>query len=178
MRIDRFVTPTYAGRFNISDEVIEKYKKWVEFEKELNPPGASESTTMNGWQYVFGPNDQEPDWLKLLKPNINAIREEIGCVRAKTLWVVEYNAGGYQDPHFHNIGIANVMTVIMNLDGTGDLILQDPRQIAMAQGLGFADVITLEPGDWVALPAYVIHNSRPAPSNRSILVLDLYVEQI
>ncbi len=178
MRVDRFVTPTYAGNFKVTPEIIEKYKAWAAFERELNPEGASESTTMNGWQYVFGPADQDPDWLKLLKPSIAEIREEIKCVRAKTLWVVEYKPGGYQDPHFHNIGIANVMTVIMNLEGTGDLILQDPRQIAMAQGLGFADVITLEPGDWIAMPAYLIHNSRPCPANRTILVLDLYVESI
>ena len=176
MKIERFVTPTWVGHFDLKESTVKDYLDWVKFEKELDPTGAQESTTRNGWQFMFGQWAVEPNWLKAIKPVINSIREEVKCVRVKTVWVVDYEKGGYQDPHFHNIGIANVMTIIINLTGEGDVILQNPNPIAMAQGLGFAEIVHLTPGDWLAFPAYVIHNSRPADMPRGILVMDVFVE--
>lgn len=175
MRVDRFVTTTYAGHFDLDPKVMQEFRKWADFEKMLDPNGASESTTQNGWQYIFGRNPIEPKWYDYIKPALNEIKDEVGCVRVKTIWTVDYEPGGYQDPHFHNVGVANIMSILINLDGEGDVLLQDPRTIAMAQGLGFADIIHLTPGDWIAFPAYIIHNSRPAKMPRSILVLDVYV---
>lgn len=177
MKIDRFTTPTWSGTFKISDSIIKEYNKWVLFEKTLDEKGAEYSTTQNGWQYIFKQTDKEPFWLEQLKPEINKIREEIGCIRVKTIWTVEYNSGGYQDPHFHNIGIATVLTVVINLSGNGELLLHDPRPIAQAQGWGFADIVTLNPGDWIAFPSYITHNSRPSSNKRNILVLDVYAEE-
>ncbi len=175
MKVDRFVTTTYAGHFDLDPSIIKEFKEWAEFERTLDPDGAKESTTQNGWQYVFGQHTQEPKWANKLKPILNSIKEEIGCVRIKTIWAIQYDEGGYQDPHIHNSGLARMMSFILNLDGEGEVILQDPRQIAVAQGLGFADIVKLTPGDWLAFPGYIIHNSRPAAMPRSILVMDVYV---
>ncbi len=175
MRVDRFITTTYAGHVDIDPSIIKEYKEWISFEKELDPDGASESTTQNGWQYVFGQHNVEPAWYKKLNSVLNEIKEEIGCIRIRTIWSVEYDQGGYQDPHIHNAGLANIMSFILNLDGEGEVILQDPRHIAVAQGQGFADIIKLTPGDWLAFPGYIVHSSRPAKMSRSILVMDMYV---
>lgn len=178
MKVDRFVTSTWTGHFDIPQGTMELYNQWAEFEKELDPSGAAQSTTQQGWQYVFNQTDKEPDWLLQLKPFINDIRSEVGCLRAKTIWTVDYNPGGYQDPHFHNIGVASILTIVINLEGTGELILQDPRPVATAQGTSFADIVRLTPGDWIAIPAYVVHNSRPALERRRVLVLDVFVASI
>jgi hypothetical protein len=175
MKTDLFVTSTYSGNIAISDRVINMYKNWVKFEKELDSKGDLESTTQNGWQYVFKPGDTEPDWLTALAPALNEIKQEVGFVKAKTMWVVDYNSNGYQDPHFHSVGVIKVATVILNILGEGELVIQDPRQLAMGQGYGFAHEVKLGPGDWFAMPAYVIHNSRPCVNPRSILVMDFYV---
>lgn len=177
MKIDRFVTPTWSGNFKIADEIIKEYQDWTEFEKLLDAKGAEYSTTQKGWQYIFKQTDKEPPWLEKLKPEINKIREEVGCIRVKTIWVVDYEPGGYQDPHFHNVGISTVFTIVINLDGKGELLLHDPRPIAQAQGWGFADTVTLGRGDWIAFPSFITHNSRPSNDKRSILVLDIYVEE-
>ena len=176
MKKDRFVTPTWTGHFDISPETLRRFHNWLSFEKDLDPSGALESTTQNGWQYMFGQWDSEPDWLKDIGHEIEKIKKEINFVRAKSSWVVSYNPGGYQDPHFHNIGIAQAATILINLEGTGEVVLQDPRQLAMAQGLGFAEIVTLHPGDWLVMPAYLIHNSRPCLTARNILVMDVYVD--
>jgi len=176
MRVDRFITTTWSGHFDVPANTMKLYNKWVNFEKELNPLGATESTTNQGWQYIFSQTDKEPDWLLTLKPFISDIRNEVGSLRAKTVWTVDYEPGGYQDPHFHNIGTASILSIIINLEGEGDVILQDPRPVATAQGVKFADIIRLLPGDWVAFPAFIVHNSRPSLLRRRILVLDVFVE--
>jgi hypothetical protein len=176
MKTDMFVTPTYSGNIKWSDKTIAMFKNWVKFEKELNPEGDKESTTQGGWQYVFKPGDIEPDWLREITPSLNTIKEEIGFDKIKTMWVVDYNAGGYQDPHFHSVGVIKVSTIIFNILGNGELVVQDPRQLAMGQGYGFAYEHKFSPGDWLSMPAYLIHNSRPSPGPRSILVIDCFVK--
>lgn len=176
MKADLFPTPVYSGHIDIPESIISMYKDWVKFEKELNPAGAQESTTQDGWQYIFSFNESEPKWLQALAPMLNSIKEEVDCARTKTMWVVDYNKGGYQDPHFHSVGVVKVSTIIMNLLGEGELVIQDPRQLAMGQGYGFAHEHRFGPGDWLCMPAYLIHNSRPANTPRSIIVLDIYVK--
>lgn len=162
MRSDLFPTTVYYGHIDISEKIIKEYKEWAKFEKELAPSGADQTTTQRGWQYIFAHGETEPDWLKSIAPQLNEIKQEVGFVRAKTMWVVDYQDGGYQDPHFHSVGIVKVATVILNILGKGELVIQDPRQLAMGQGYGFASEVVLNPGDWYAMPAYLIHNSRPA----------------
>ena len=176
MKTDMFVTPTYSGNIHWSDKAVAMFKNWVKFEKELNPSGDLESTTQNGWQYVFKPGDHEPDWLKIMASSINAVKEECGFDKIKTMWVVDYDSGGYQDPHFHTVGAIKVSTTIFNILGDGELVIQDPRQLAMGQGYGFAYEHKFAPGDWLSMPAYLIHNSRPSTGPRSILVMDFFVK--
>lgn len=176
MKADIFPTHVYTGHLDIPEKVISMYKSWRDFERELDPNGAQQSTTQNGWQYTFAFGENEPEWLQALSPAINQIKEEVEFVRTKTMWVVDYNKGGYQDPHFHSVGIVKVSTIIINLIGNGELVIQDPRQLAMGQGYGFAYEHKFKPGDWLAMPAYLIHNSRPCLDPRSILVLDVYVK--
>lgn len=174
MRTDLFVTPVHFGNINIPEKIINMYKSWVKFEKELDSVGDQGSTTQNGWQYIFKPGDAEPEWLKALSPYLNEIKEEVEFGRIKTMWAVDYNSGGYQDPHFHSVGVVKVSTLILNLVGNGELVIQDPRQLAMGQGYGFAHEHRLSSGDWISMPAYIIHNSRPTHGPRSILVMDFY----
>ena len=176
MKKELFTTPVYSGKINVTDRTIDDFKIWLKFEKELNPVGSKESTTQNGWQHVFTSDEPEPNWLTSLNLEISKIREEIGCARTKTVWVVDYNVGGFQDPHFHTVGVVKVSTILINLIGEGEVILQDPRPLAMGQGYGFAVTYNLSPGDWLAMPAYVIHNSRPCTMPRSILVMDVYIK--
>jgi hypothetical protein len=176
MKTDMFVTSTYSGNIQWSNKTISMFKNWVNFEKELDPLGDQESTTQNGWQYIFKPGDKEPDWLKAINPQLTAVKEEVGFDKIKTMWVVDYNSGGYQDPHFHSVGVVKVSTIIFNIIGNGELVVQDPRQLAMGQGYGFAYEHRFTPGDWLCMPAYLIHNSRPAPGPRSILVMDFYLK--
>jgi hypothetical protein len=174
MRTDMFVTPTFSGNASLSEKTISMFKDWVKFEKELNPLGDQESTTQNGWQYIFKPGDSEPDWLKAIAPSLNEIKQEVGFGKIKTMWVVDYNSGGYQDPHFHSVGVIKVSSLIFNIIGQGELVVQDPRQLAMGQGYGFAYEHYFNPGDWFCMPAYLVHNSRPSQGRRSILVMDFY----
>ena len=176
MKTDLFVTPVYSGNIPITEKTISMYKEWVKFEKELDALGDQESTTQNGWQHVFKPSESEPDWLKSLAPNLVGIKDEVDFARIKTMWTVAYNKGGYQDPHFHSVGVVKVSTLIINLYGYGELVIQDPRQLAMGQGYGFAYEHKFNPGDWLCMPAYLIHNSRPADNERGILVLDFYIK--
>jgi hypothetical protein len=176
MKTEMFTTPVYSGNFTIPDNIIKEYKSWVKFEKELDPAGAQHSTTQNGWQYVFKEGEKEPVWLQMLLPMLNEIKEEVGFAKNKTIWVVDYESGGYQDPHFHSVGVIKASSVIFNLLGEGELVVQDPRQLAMGQGYGFSYEHKFTPGDWLGMPAYVIHNSRPCNNPRSILVLDFYVK--
>jgi hypothetical protein len=178
MRVDRFVTPTWHGHIDIPDRVISLYNSWTKFERELDPDGATQSTTRNGWQHIFKFQEPDPDWLLLLNPELNKIKQEIGFTRIKDMWTVEYNPGGYQDPHFHNNGANAITSMVVNLQGEGELVIQDPRPMAMSQGVNFAEVIKLMPGDWVVIPSYLIHSSRPALKQRSILVIDCYVNTI
>lgn len=175
MRIDRFITPTWLGHIEITDKTIDSYRKWADFEKTLDPLGATLSTTVKGWQYIFHQNDKDPIWLQDLRSEITKIREEINWSRVKTIWAIDYEPGGYQDPHFHNVGVVQLVSVIINLLGASQLILQDPRPIAQAQGEDFASIIDLSPGDWCAFPSYIIHNSRPCEKHRSILVIDAFL---
>lgn len=176
MKTDMFVTPTYSGNIQISEKILSMFNSWIKFEKELDPVGDKESTTQNGWQYVFKPGDVEPDWLKALSPYLNEVKEEVNFGKIKTMWVVDYNAGGYQDPHFHSVGVIQVSSIIFNIIGNGELVVQDPRQLAMGQGYGFAYEHKFTPGDWFCMPAYLIHNSRPSRERRSILVIDYFVK--
>ena len=60
MKIDRFITPTWLGHIDITDSVCKKYRAWVDFEKEIDPIGAKESTTQEGWQYISASTIKTP----------------------------------------------------------------------------------------------------------------------
>ncbi len=173
MKQNKFVTEIYKGNFVIAPEVIEKYKKWSDFEKELDPLGRSDSTTLKGWQYSFNNNDSPPDWLEDIFPLIKEIKKEIGYNTVKSMWTVQYENGGFQDPHFHQPG-NNLYTIIINIFGQGELILFDPRQLATAHGASIVEIENLMPGDWYAMPSWLVHSTRPCNGERIILVMDVH----
>jgi oxalate decarboxylase/phosphoglucose isomerase-like protein (cupin superfamily) len=88
------------------------------------------------------------------------------------MWTVDYEPGGFQDAHFHQPG-NNLYTIIINLLGSGQLILFDPRQLATAHGESISKIETLSPGYWIALPSWLVHGTRPSLNRRSILVMDV-----
>ncbi len=173
MKYSKFVTEIFKGKSTISPDILEKYKTWSRFEKELDPIGRSDSTTVHGWQYSFSNNDAPPDWFDKLLPLIKEIKEEIGYNVVKSMWTVYYNKGGFQDPHFHQPG-NNLYTVIINISGDGELVIFDPRQLATAHGASIVEIEKLSSGDWIAMPSWLVHSTRPCADERIILVLDVY----
>lgn len=174
MKIEKFVTPLWKGEFNVDQKIIEKFDNWCDFEKSLDPDGRRESTTSGGWQYSFNDNEKIPDWLNLLMPEFNLIKKEIGLIKIKSSWAIDYQPGGFQDPHVHQPH-TNLITVIMNLRGIGELLLFDPRPMAVGYGHPIVEKETLAPGQWFAMPGWLAHNSRPCETRRSILVIDGFV---
>lgn len=172
---EQFVTKTWKGEFLLTQKTLTEYDKWVKFEKELDPEGRVDSTTRSGWQYSFSNGESPPDWLEELLPEINKIKNEIGITTIKSSWAIEYGIGGYQDPHVHQSHI-NLVTIILNLKGTGELMLFDPRPGAVGQGLPILEVETLNPREWFAMPGWLAHSTRPCKNARSILVIDGYTQ--
>jgi hypothetical protein len=172
MKYNMFVTEVFKGQISLSSDTMISYDQWVAFEKTLDPIGVSKSTTVRGWQYAFNTAESTPKWLELLMPSICEIKAEIAYNTVKSMWTVDYEVGGFQDAHFHQPG-NNLYTIIINLSGQGELILFDPRQLATAHGESISKIEILNPGDWIALPSWLIHSTRPSLNRRSILVMDV-----
>ena len=169
----KFVTNIWSDNITIDESVLKLYDDWVEFEKTLDPEGRTESTTQNGWQYSFTPKDKTPEWLEMLQPQIRNIKNEVTWSYVKSSWVVDYHKGGFQDAHYH-APENDLKTIIINLRGEGDLLLYDPRPMAVSQGAPIVDIVKLGQGDWIAIPGWLVHSTRPCPDHRSIYVLDVY----
>lgn len=172
MKHQMFITEIFKGQVLLPLDLIDSYDQWATFEKTLDPVGLSKSTTVGGWQYSFNSADSPPNWLELLMPSIREIKAEVNYNTIKSMWTVDYEVGGFQDAHFHQPG-NNLYTIIINLSGQGELILFDPRQLATAHGESISKIETLNPGDWIALPSWLIHGTRPSLTRRSILVMDV-----
>jgi hypothetical protein len=162
----------FKGHVSLPLNITDSYTEWTAFEKTLDPLGISASTTIRGWQYAFNTVKTVPAWLESLMPNISKIKAEINYNSIKSMWTVDYEVGGFQDAHFHQPG-NNLYTIIINLLGQGELILFDPRQLATAHGESISKIETLNPGDWIALPSWLVHGTRPSLNRRSILVMDV-----
>ena len=167
-----FITEVYKGQISLPSNITDSYAEWATFEKTLDPVGVSASTTVNGWQYAFSTGESVPAWLESLMPSISEIKAEVGYNTVKSMWTVNYEVGGFQDAHFHQPG-NNLYTIIINLSGQGELILFDPRQLATAHGESISKIEVLNPGDWIALPSWLVHSTRPSLNRRSILVMDV-----
>lgn len=154
-----FPVDIFFGTVDLTDKTISDFKKWLEIQKLLEDDISSISTTMNGWQYAFKSDDSQPEWHK----NIISQFDKDFYTKDKSSWVVDYNVGGYQDPHIHR---SSRGTMIINIVGSGDLLLYDTRPT------GGTIIKTLNPGDWIYIPGWLMHSSRPCKENRSILVID------
>lgn len=154
-----FAVNIFYGTIQLNEKTIADYKKWLEIQKLLEEDVSNLSTTKNGWQYAFKPNDIQSDWHTFVVSQL----DDSFNTKAKSSWVVDYDVGGYQDPHIHRNSNG---TMIINLIGSGDILLYDTRPTG-----GF-EVKTLNPGDWIYIPGWLMHSSRPCKTHRSILVID------
>jgi oxalate decarboxylase/phosphoglucose isomerase-like protein (cupin superfamily) len=154
-----FAVQIFTGKITLTEKIIQDYLKWLEIQKLLEEDVSSISTTINGWQYAFKHNDTQPEWHKSIVSQIDTDFH----LKDKSSWIVDYDVGGYQDPHIHR---SSHGTMIINLVGSGDLLLYDTRPTG-----GF-EVKTLNPGDWIYIPGWLMHSSRPCKEKRSILVID------
>jgi len=154
-----FPVEIFFGKITLDDRIIYDFKKWLEIQKLLEDDISAISTTMNGWQYAFKQHDIQPEWHK----NIVSQIDTDFYIKEKSSWVVDYDVGGYQDPHIHK---SSKGTTIINIVGSGDLLLYDTRPTG-----GF-EVKTLNPGDWIYIPGWLMHASQPCKEKRSILVID------
>lgn len=160
---DLFVTRIAHGHIEVESSLKTDFLKWIEITKLIDEDCSKETTTSNGWQYAFKASDIQPSWHKTIierLPNFGNI---------KSSWVVDYEAGGYQDIHIHK---SSSGTLIVNLVGKGNLMLYDPRPMAVAVSEPYAVVKQLLPGDWIYIPGWLAHSSRPCPEKRSIYVVD------
>lgn len=173
MKLDKFTTEVYKGHCDINDKIIKDYNEWYDFEKTLDTLGCQGTTTVNGWQFSFNTREKSPPWLESCNVYLGQIKKEVGLSNTKSLWTIFYETGGYQDPHFHQPD-RNLYTIIFNLIGKGELALFDPRPLATAHGNSIVEKIMLEPGDWIALPSWLVHSSSPCKEKRAILVIDIY----
>jgi hypothetical protein len=170
MKQDYFTTPVYKGTFEFNDSLYKKYQDWIEFEKTLDPEGVAGSTTHNGYQIGI---ESLPDWIDPFYKQIKNVQQDLKKLYIKGSWFVEYKSGGYQDPHFHPTGKIDAFTVIFNIRGKGELVLYDPRQLAVAEGAELGVTEILNDCEWIAIPTWLTHSSRPCETKRSIFVLDL-----
>jgi hypothetical protein len=167
-----FPTPVFKGQFVVSNAIITDYKKWVEIEKLLDPDGSKYSTTMNGWQRPFGPADKKPTWMNSIIESISDIMKNLNCNQIKSSWVVEYDVGGYQDLHMHTNNGSN-WTVIFNITGSGSVLLHDPRPHFVSHTSIYLEEIVLGSGEFLVMPSWLVHSSRPCSEARSIYVADI-----
>jgi len=165
-----FPTTVYTGSIDIDPLITSDYTKWIQVEKLITEPVGG-STTHNGYQRVFVPGDKAAVWMSYILDKISPLTAQLGAV-IKSSWVVSYDQGGYQDPHIH---ANSYYTAIVNISGTGEILLFDPRPIAVALTSPFAEIFKLSPGDWIAFPGWLTHSSRPCTSERNILVIDFKI---
>jgi oxalate decarboxylase/phosphoglucose isomerase-like protein (cupin superfamily) len=154
-----FPVQIFYGKIDLDEKLIQDYLKWVEIQKLLEEDISSLSTTVNGWQYAFNHKDIQPEWHKTIVSQVDSYFH----LKDKSSWIVDYEIGGYQDPHIHRNSLG---TIILNLVGSGDLLLYDTRPV------GAIEVRALNPGDWIYIPGWLMHSSRPCKEKRSILVID------
>lgn len=166
-----FPTDVFRGTFNFDDKTFNNYKKWISLEKELDPEGLSGSTTVSGYQ--IGLKDNIDNWMMPFINEVKKIQHYLEKEMVISSWFVDYEPGGFQDPHYHPTQNSNSLTVIFNIRGYGELVLYDPRQIAVATGSELGVTEKLNDCEWIAIPTWLIHSSRPCPDKRSIFVIDL-----
>lgn len=171
MKKDYFTTSVYRGSFNFSDTLYSKFKDWINFEKELDAKGIEGSTTHKGYQ--IGLQDKLPNWFDPFFQEIKKVQQELQKDSVKSSWFVEYEPGGFQDPHYHPTNKLNAFTVIFNIRGKGELVLYDPRSFAVSEGAELGVTEILNDCEWIAIPTWLMHSSRPCEDFRSIFVLDL-----
>lgn len=171
MKHEYFTTPIYKGTFEFSDQMYKKYKEWLDFERTLDPDGILGSTTKNGYQ--IGIKDKIPDWFQPFYIEVKKVQKELNKDYIKGSWFVEYETGGFQDPHYHPTHKLNAFTIIFNIRGRGELVLYDPRTFAVSEGAELGVTEVLNDCEWIAMPTWLMHSSRPCEQPRSIFVLDL-----
>jgi mannose-6-phosphate isomerase-like protein (cupin superfamily) len=143
------------GKIEIIDDELISYRNWMDVEKLLGEDVSEGTTTYNGFQVALSNNMKIPSWHSRWFNALADARQKIGK-RVKSSWVIDYDVGGYQDPHIH---ASSQITLILNIVGIGKLKIGD-------------DIVTLSSGDYVYFPGNVIHQSFPSETKRSILVID------
>lgn len=164
-----FPTIGYSGHIDIAPETMRDFNKWLEIEKQITESSAPGTTTRNGYQRTLSNDDPVYKWYQDIFTQLGPAREAVLPANLRAVWVVDYEKGGYQEPHIHK---ASACTLVLNLSGTGELLLHDPRPMAVALVQQWGDVVTLNPGDWVVFPGWLTHSSRPSEDKRTILVMD------
>jgi hypothetical protein len=143
------------GRIEIHDSELQDYDVWMDVERLLEEQVQEETTTHNGFQVALNNDMKRPmwhrAWFEALEPAIEQINK-----RVKSSWVIDYQIGGYQDPHIH---ASSQITLILNVRGIGELKIGNTH-------------VLLQTGDYVYFPGNVMHQSLPATTKRSILVID------
>jgi len=143
------------GTIDLSDKTVNDFTKWLEIQKLLEEDVSAGSTTVDGWQYAFKPGDIQPLW------HANIVSQFNFQEQCQSSWIVDYEIGGYQTPHFHR---NSKSTLIVNIIGKGDLSLFDSDWNESSR--------TLTPGDWIYIPGWLMHASQPCEEKRSVFVID------
>ena len=159
-----FTTTILGGNISIDNATVGDYQKWMEIQKEISTDTYN-STTHKGFQQALNSGMKAPIWYKNIWDQLSTLIDG----KIKSVWAIDYEIGGYQDPHIH---AHSKYTVILNISGQGELLLFDPRPMAAAISEPLAEEVILNPGDFIGFPGWLMHSSRPTRTNRSILVMD------
>ena len=164
----------------LPDELLDSVVKWAEEQQFTDVAVKDQRATKHGRQFEpkQWPWVNMPMWgevHKTLGPFVNNWAtnnsENPAKISITGYWFVFYDANGYQEPHLHP-GNENSFTLILGLDGEGDLLLHDPRSAAVKAGWKAFHKVTVKKGDVFIMPSWLLHSSAPCDSKRTIMVLD------
>jgi hypothetical protein len=179
-----FTTDLLHAPSNISPDLLDSIVSWVDSQNMTDVAADGSRATIKGQQYEpkGWPWQIMPMWNEIhtsLGPTVNtwATNLDISTYKVKITgyWFVWYDEGGYQEPHLHP-GNQSGFTLILGLKGSGDVLLHDPRGAAVKAGFKSIHKITVNQGDVVIMPSWLIHSSAPSDNQRRIMVIDGTVE--
>lgn len=175
-----FTTDIIHEESGIPTEILDSLVEWVNKQSLEDVAAGDQRATKLGRQF------EPKQWPWVNMPMWNDIHTALGPfvnnwitnavddpmkVAITGYWFVFYDKGGYQEPHLHP-GNESSFTLILGLDGEGEVMLHDPRLAAVKAGWKVFHKVTIKKGEVLIMPSWLIHSSSPCDDARTIMVLD------
>lgn len=175
-----FTTDIIHEKTGLSDDLLDSVVKWAEAQQFDNVAANDQRATKHGRQFEpqQWPWVSMPMWKEIhqtLGPYVNdwvtSNGDNLQKINITSWWFVFYEKNGFQEPHLHP-GNSDSFTIILGLEGEGELLLHDPRLAAVKAGWKVFHPVTVKKGDVLIMPSWLIHSSSPCDDTRTIMVLD------